>query len=408
MKKVQLKNKCSLCGSKDVVKVLDLGNMPNANSFLKKRHFSKENSFPLQASFCKKCKSFGLRHAVSSKLLFKNYVYITGASKPLVEHFEKLANEITENFIHDKNDLVLEIGSNDGSLLKNIGKKARILGVDPAKDIAKKATKSGVPTIASFFNSKFSKSIKDKHGPAKVVVANNVMAHVSDLKDVFLGVKNILREDGVFIFEVHWVGNLLTEGGFDQIYHEHFYYHSLHALKNLLTSIGMNVSDVAFVPIHGQSIRVYAGIKKGTSQAVKNLLKREKEMGLISLTTYKKFSKKIKDNKKKLIKIISEIKKQNKRIVGYGAPAKGNTLLNYFEIGNKIIDYITDTTPSKQGLYTPGTHIPVVSPDILIEDTPDYVLLLSWNYAESILEKEKWLREKGVKFIIPVPKVRIV
>jgi hypothetical protein len=234
------------------------------------------------------------------------------------------------------------------------------------------------------------------------------MAHIDDLRDVFIGVRNLLADDGKFIFEVHWVGNLLTDGGFDQIYHEHLYYHSLSSIKVLLESLGMFINDVKLIPIHGESMRVYAGFSKEDSSNVSSLLNREFEMGLVDENTYLKFSKKVEKNKSKLTDLLNKLKKEGKKIVGYGAPAKGNTLLNYFQIGPEIVDYITDTTTNKQGKYTPGSHIKVVSPEILKNDKPDYAILLSWNYAKAILEKEKELRDNGLKFIIPVPEARIV
>lgn len=408
MEKFKLRKNCYICNKADFVEILDLGEMPPANSFLEKNEFQNEERFPLAVQLCKNCKSLQLRHLVLPELLFKNYHYATGASKPLVEHFYELADEIADKHACSKDNLVIEIGSNDGILLSRLKNKCRILGVDPANNMAEIAIKSGVPTRVGFFSSKLSKRIKKEEGRAKIIVANNVMAHIDDLRDVFLGVKNLLAEDGKFIFEVHWVGNLLTDGGFDQIYHEHLYYHSLSSLKILLESLEMFINDVKVIPIHGRSLRVYAGLSKKSSTEVKKLLDREFDMGLTNEDTYVNFSKKVELNKSDLVDLLNKLKKSGKKIVGYGAPAKGNTLLNYFQIGSGIIDYITDTTPNKQGKYTPGSHIQVVSPERLKVDHPDYAVLLSWNYADAILEKEKALRDKGVKFIIPVPEVRIV
>lgn len=408
MEKFKLRKNCYICERTDFIDILDLGEMPPANSFLVESEFENEDSFPLAVQLCKNCKSLQLRHLVAPELLFKNYHYATGASKPLVEHFYELADEIADKYIRSKSDLVIEIGSNDGVLLSRLKDKCRILGIDPADNMAKVAIESGVPTKVGFFDSEFSENVKKEEGKAKIIVANNVMAHIDNLRDVFTGVRNLLTEDGKFIFEVHWVGNLLTDGGFDQIYHEHLYYHSLNSLKILLDSLGMSINNVKLVPIHGQSLRVYAGHSKQSSIEVKKLLDREIEMGLTQEITYFNFSKKVESNKSNLVKLLKKIKKEGKKIVGYGAPAKGNTLLNYFQIGPETIDYITDTTPNKQGTFTPGSHIKVVSPEILKSDLPDYAILLSWNYADAILEKEKELRNRGVKFIIPVPEVRIV
>jgi hypothetical protein len=408
MKKFKLKKECGICGSKDFLEILDLGAMPPANAFLKANEFKKEENFPLVVQLCKNCKSLQLRHVVSPIFLFKDYCYTTRASQPLVEHFHELAEEIVNDYVQSPNDLVVEIGSNDGVLLSKIKDQCKVLGIDPANNIAKTAIQENVPTLVDFFNTKLSKKIKSDIGEAKVVVANNVMAHINDLRDVFSGVKHLLSSTGCFIFEVHWVGNLLTEGGFDQIYHEHLYYHSLNSLKVLLDSLGMVINNIRLVPIHGQSMRVYVGRSGVSSSAVRKFLDREIKMGLLDAKTYQNFSKKVESNKGNLSKLLGKLKKNGKKIVGYGAPAKGNTLLNYFKIEPKVLDYITDTTPSKQGKYTPGAHIPIVSPEKLESDWPDYALLLSWNYADAILKKEKALREKGLKFIVPVPKVKIV
>lgn len=406
---VHKKEICGICGSTDLVSILSLGDMPVSNAFLKKEDLElPEPFFPLAVMVCKNCKSLQLEHIVSSELIFKNYSYTTGASKPLVEHFEKFADEIADKHIKSNNDLVVEIGSNDGSLLARLLGKSRVLGIDPADNIAKIAEQNGVRTRVDFFNSKVAEEILLEDGPAEVVVANNVMAHIDNIKDIFTGVKVLLSPTGKFIFEVHWVGNLLTDGGFDQIYHEHFYYHSLSSLKHLVESLGMVVQDIKLVPIHGESMRVYVGLSGESSKEVIDFLEREKSMGLTEVDTYKKFSEKVEGNKKELTELLTNLKSQGKRVVGYGAPAKGNTLLNYFKIGPTMLDFLTDTTPSKQGTYSPGMHIPIFSPENLKEGVIDFILLLSWNYAETILKKERELLEKGIKFIIPVPKVKII
>lgn len=409
MNKFVSRKKCGICDSADLIAVLNLGEMPVSNNFLVDvESFEKEESFPLAVSICNDCKSLQLSYIVSPKFIFNNYSYTTGASTPLVDHFNKLADEIADLHTNSSDDLVVEIGSNDGSLLKRIKDRTKILGIDPAENIAEEAIKNGVPTIVGFFNKDLSQKIKDDYSPAKVIVANNVMAHIDNIQDVFGGVKNLLAPNGKFIFEVHWVGNLLNEGGFDQIYHEHFYYHSLHSLKVLLGSLGFVVNDIKSVPIHGESMRLYVSNEGEESKAVIDFLKKERAMGLHENEVYLNFSKKVEENKGKLKTLLSKLKGEGKKIFGYGAPSKGNTLLNYFNIGPETIDVLTDTTLAKQGKYAPGSHIKIVSPDILKTNPPDYILLLSWNYKDAILEKEKLLRNRGVKFIIPVPNVTIV
>lgn len=404
-----IKKTCRICKGRKFTKILDLGAMPLANAFLTESKLEKpEQLFPLSISFCQNCGLLSLNQVVNPAILFKNYPYLTSASSPLVEHFKNLAEEIASRFITSKNDLVVEIGSNDGSLLEIVKNRCRVLGVDPAQSVAKLARSRGVETKIAFFDKTTAKEIILSEGKAKVILANNVIAHIDSLRGVFDGIKNLLTEDGVFIFETHWVGNLLGEGGFDQIYHEHLSYFSLHAIEYLSKISGLKLLDVKLVPIHGESLRVTIGKVGSPTKNVTNFLMREKKLGLELEKTYAHFAEKVIANKRHLVALLKKLKKGKKKIAGYGAPAKGNTLLNYCRIGANILDFITDTTPTKQGLYTPGSHIPIVAPKKMRESPPDYILLLSWNYAKEILEKEKALRGKGLKFIIPVPEVKIV
>ena len=402
---------CRSCGKEGLVPMLDLGTMPPANAFLHKKDMTlDEDSFPLRLSICPRCLSVQLHDTVNPQALFKrDYYYFTGASTPLVEHFEVFGEQLAKEFSLTKNNLVVEMGSNDGVLLSAISPYARVLGVDPALNVGLEAKKRGVPTMQAFFGQKSAKAILKKEGKARLILGNNVFAHIADSHDVLRGVKSLLSKDGQFIVEVHWVGNLMGDGGFDQIYHEHIYYFSLHALKHLVENIhSLTISKVELIPIHGESLRVYVSKDKYTDPSVAQFLKKEKVLGLKEVPTYLTFASRVRELKNTIFQTLTKLRKKGKRIVGYGAPGKGNTLLNFVKIGPDLLDYIIDTTPTKQGTYTPGMHIPVVSPDILKKEIPDYILLLSWNYADAILEKEKELRKKGVKFIIPVPKVKIV
>jgi hypothetical protein len=325
-----------------------------------------------------------------------------------VEHFQKEAIEIAKRYKLGQKDLAVEIGSNDGILLAAIRDHVRVLGVDPAETAAEEASKRGVDTVIDFFGERVARDIVKKSGQAKVIFANNVMAHIDDLDDVMKGVQVLLRDDGAFVFEAHWVYNLIGDGGFDQIYHEHLCYYSLHALMRLAERFGFKVTDVEVVPIHGESLRVYFQKKGKPSARVAKHLAREKKAGINSFRAFKQFAPKVEKNKRELKKVLDALKKKGATIAGYGASAKGNTLLNYVGISKKHLDFITDTIKLKQGTYTPGAHIPVVPPDMLFTKRPDYLLLLAWNYAPAILHKEAALRAQGTKFIIPVPKVKVV
>ena len=398
-----------MCERTDLVKVLDLGSTPPANAYLKKEDLKKsEPSFPLALYFCKTCSLAQLLDVVNPEILFKDYHFLTGASTPSVEHFKKYADEVIRPLITSPDDLVVDIGGNDGVLLSFVKDYARVLNVDPADNLAPLSEERGVPFYPAFFTSQTADDIIAKYGKTKVVVANNVFAHTDPIRDVFKGVAKLIGEDGTFVFEVHWVKHLIEEGAFDQIYHEHLCFYSLHAAKYLVETAGMKVFDVQIVPTQGQSLRVYASKDKIEKSSVNEILEIEKKVGLTDEKTFLTFGKKVSDNKEKLRTLLLDLKAQGKRIIGYGAPAKGNTLLNYYGIGPNILDYLTDTTPLKQGLYSPGMHIPIVSPEKLLTDIPDYILLLAWNFKDVILEKEKALREKGVKFIITVPTIEVI
>lgn len=402
-----LRKTCRVCGSKDLVKFLDLGEMPLANSLIKEKDLNeKESKYPLTVVFCKKCSLVQVPDVVDPKILFSNYYYITSTSPQLIEHFKGHAKNVRK-FIDSKDDLVVDIGGNDGTLLKELKKDCRVLNVEPAKNIAKISRKKGIETINGFFVESVDKIIK-KHGHAKVITANNVIAHTDSVRELFKGVKKLLADDGVFIFETHWVGNLIGKGGFDQIYHEHLSYFSLHSLKYLTDSLGLKIFDVKLVPLNGESLQVYVSKNRKVGKSVEKFLAKEKKIKLNKFEAYSQFSKKVLENRRELVKLIFQIRRKGKYIAGYGASAKGSTLLNYFFITRAWVSYITDTSPLKQGMYMPGVHIPIYHPGTLYERLPDYILLLAWNYADSILKKEKKLRKAGVKFIIPVPQVKIV
>ncbi len=398
---------CRVCGGRNLYKFLDLGKMALANAFIKNPD-QIEDKFPLEVYFCTDCFLVQLIDVVNPDILFNNYAYSTSASKPLEEHFKEMGKYIVEKFVDSKSDLVVEIGSNDGVLLHAIANNCKTLGIEPAENLAKISVSRGVETIPKFFSEDLAAEITRKHGNAKVVVANNVVAHIDNLCGLFNGIKILIGNNGVFVFEVHWVGNLIGDGGFDQIYHEHLSYFSLHALRNIVKSVGMDIFDLEMVPIHGESMRVFVSAEKEQSEAVESHIAREKSMGIDRLETYIKFAENVGKNKKALIELLLSLKKDGKSIMGYGAPAKGNTLLNYCGIDDKILDFVIDSTPMKQGMYTPGTHIRILPPDSLYKSNIDYALLLAWNYATAIMEKEKEFRKRGGKFIIPVPEVKIV
>lgn len=403
------KTTCRICGGSDLVEILDLGTTPPANAYRSKEELLlPEASFPLVLYFCNTCSLAQLLHVVNPEILFKNYHFLTGASAPSIAHFQQYAQHAVLPHIQSPEDLIIDIGGNDGVLLSFLKDHARVLNVDPADNLAALSNARGVPFYTAFFTSAVADELVAQYGQAKVITANNVFAHTDPLQDVFAGVASLLREDGVFIFEVHWAKHLLADGCFDQMYHEHLCFHSLHALTRLVENSGMHIFDVEIVPMQGQSLRVYVSKRLPKTSRVEAILAEEKAAGLTTADAFHAFAKTVRANKDAVVTLLQNLKAQGKKIVGYGAPAKGNTLLNYYQIGTETLDYITDTTVLKQGLYTPGTHIPIVPPERLYTETPDYVLLLAWNFKDAILEKEKPLRDKGVQFIITAPDISIV
>ena len=402
-----------MCKGKHLKKIISLSPTPPANAFLAKKDFKKkEPFFPLQVNFCLDCGQLQLTHVVSPWLLFRNYVYVSSTSSVFIAHFEEYANDLIKRFKLNKNSHVIDIGSNDGILLKPLKKNGiKVLGVDPAVKIAKEATKNGIKTLPRYLNLKLAKEIIKRFGYADVVTANNVFAHINDLDEIVKSVKTLIKETGVFVIEFPYLVDFIEKNLFDTIYHEHLSYLSLRPLIALFKRHEMEIFDAKKVNTHGGSLRVY--VKKNPAKfkvqkAVFEFIALEKKLKLDDIKTYNKFASKIEKNKRKLIKILTDLRKKNKTIAGYGAPAKGNTLLNYYKIGPNILDYIVDDSEYKQGLYTPGTHIPVVPFSKIAETRPDYIFILAWNFATPLINKLSDYKKGGGHFIIPVPEATIV
>jgi len=404
---------CRLCSNRSFELVLDLGNQPPSNSFLTKNQLkNKERKFPLRLYICKKCHHLQLLDVVDKKHLFSNYHYFTSANKPIIEHFKKYADHVYDKILEKKeNPFVVEIGSNDGTLLKQLKKyKINVLGIEPAKNLAEISRKSGIKTENKFFNLNLAKKIAKKEN-ADLVIANNVLGHVDDLHQFIIGIKKLLKNDGIFVFEVPHALNLIEKLEFDTIYHEHISYFSLIPLSSWLKKYDFEIFNLEKQKVHGGTIRVYVSKKNNfqKNRSVENMKVIEKEYGITKINTYKNFSKKIYNLKKILKKKIMILKNSEKIIFGYGASAKGNVLLNFCEIDNKILDFITDTTKIKHGKFTPGTKIKIIDPKNRPNKNSKMVaLLLAWNYKTAIIKNEKKFLKGGGKFLIPIPTPRIV
>lgn len=406
-------NTCRMCKGKRLKIVISLSPTPPANAFLTKNALKKKESFfPLEVNFCLDCGQLQLAHVVSPELLFRDYVYVSSTSPVFVSHFEEYADDLVKRFKLSKKSLAIDIGSNDGILLKPLKKKGlRVIGIDPAVEIAKKATQEGIKTFPNFLTRDIATKIARNYGFADVVCANNAFAHINDLDEIVESVKILTKDTGVFVVEFPYLIDFIEKNYFDLIYHEHVSYLSIRSLDALFKRFNMEIFDAKKVNSHGGSMRVY--IKKTNAKIkvqpiIKRLINSETKLGLDKAVTYLNFAKKIEKNKEKLVKILKQLKSEGKSIVGYGAPAKGNTLLNYYKIKPEILDYIIDESKYKQGLYTPGTHIPVVPFTKIAQTKPDYIFILAWNFADSITKKLSDYKRSGGHFIIPVPEARII
>ena len=401
---------CQVCSSKDLYEVLDLGHHPPSDKFLSEKDLEQPEIFyPLKILFCDGCKLVQLSYVVDPKVLFgESFIYRTGFNNQLKNHFQKMAEGLGKKFSLNGGDLVIDIGSNDGTLLSFYPKGAKVLGIDPSS-VADIAIQNGIPTIKDFFNLDLARKASEEYGKAKIITCNNTFAHVKELGSVVDGVRLLLDDKGVFVTESHYLLDLVLNLQHSEIYLEHLRYYSLESLINLFKKFGMEVFDAERIESHGGSIRAFA-CKKGAypvSENIQKVLDQENRNRLNEKTTLEQFREKVFDNKIKLNLLLSKIKSEGSKIVGIGAPAKGNTILNFCNIDNTILDYCVEKSDLKIGKYTPGTHIKVVEEARIFKDQPEYALLLTWDIKDIIIPKLRAAGYKG-KFIVPVPEPKII
>jgi len=407
------KKTCRFCDTQLEDVFIDLGMSPLANSFLKNENeFNDEKFFPLIVFVCNKCLLVQLQEFESPEKIFGDYAYFSSFSDTWLKHSEEYSELMIERYGLTQDSLVIEIASNDGYLLQFFKKKGiPILGIDPAANIARSAEKKGIPTLVKFFGVKTALELFNKNQQADLITANNVLAHVPNLNDFVKGLKILLKPKGVITIEFPHLLELIQQNQFDTIYHEHFSYFSFLTVQRIFTQHNLTIFDVEKLDTHGGSLRIFVKHPENNELVINNrvekLLEEEQKFGLDKLSSYSNFSEKVKLIKKSLLEFLSIAKKQNKKIVGYGAAAKGNTLLNYCNIGQDYIDFVVDRSSHKQDTFLPGTHIPVLNPEEIKKTKPDYILILPWNLREEIMGQLNFIREWGGKFVISIPEVKI-
>jgi 2-polyprenyl-3-methyl-5-hydroxy-6-metoxy-1,4-benzoquinol methylase len=405
---------CRFCNESLTNIFADLGTSPLSNAFLTKEMLSNlEKIYPLCAYVCDNCFLVQLPEFEKPENIFEDYVYFSSYSSTWLHHAENYVNMMIERFSFNERSQIIEIASNDGYLLQFFKKKnIPILGIEPAVNVAKVAKEKGIPTLTKFFSVNTANELKKESKLADLIIGNNVLAHVPDLNNFVKGLKILLKPTGIITLEFPHILQLIQKNQFDTIYHEHFSYFSLLTAQKIFSFHGLTIFDAEEIPTHGGSLRIYLKHSESENisinQKVDILLKKEKQFGLENISTYKNFTKKVKKIKEKLQEFFITAKKSGKKIVCYGAAAKGNTMLNYCKIGNEFIDYVVDQNPHKQKLFLPGTHIPIKSPDEIQKTKPDYVVIIPWNLKEEIMEQMKYIRDWGGKFMIPIPEVSIV
>jgi SAM-dependent methyltransferase len=405
-------SKCLGCDAVLPVPFLDLGCTPLANSYLRSAQAeSKEKTFPLVIAYCCECYLVQLTRRVPPDALFAEYPYFSSYSDTFIKHAEAMAATYIHRFNLGHTSKVLEIASNDGYLLRFFQQhRIPVLGVEPARNIAAEARGRGIPTLERFFGLKVVSEVHRDFGSADIVIGNNVLAHVPEINDFLRAVKACLKDGGVAVFEFPYLKDLLDKTEFDTIYHEHVFYYSLSALEVLASRAGLDIFDVEHHTVHGGSLRLFLQ-HRGTrppTERVEQQLQVEAAEGLTNSERYRTFADQVRHVRAELLHLLESLKRSGKRIAAYGAPAKGNTLLNYCGIGCDLLEFTVDRSPHKQGLLLPGSRLPVRAPDTLVDVRPDYVVVLAWNMIDEILSQQTAYLKGGGRFIVPIPRPRIL
>jgi SAM-dependent methyltransferase len=403
---------CLSCGSKDLQLVLPLGHQPLANSYLKADQLEGEEPFfPLELLICEACTLAQIEAVATSEDIFSDYAYFSSFSTTWLDHAERYVNMITDRLGLGADSQVIEIASNDGYLLQYFQQKGvPCLGIEPAANVAEAAREKGINTRVAFWNVETADQLADEGLLADLILGNNVLAHVPVINDFVGGIPRALKPEGTVTMEFPHLMRLVEENQFDTIYHEHFFYYALFTVQQLFANHGLRIYDVEELPTHGGSLRIFACHRDADiaeQSAVQELLEREKAVGMHDAPYYEAFAAKVAGVKEKLLAFLRRAREEGKCVAAYGAPAKGNTLLNYCGVGPDDIAYTMDRNPHKQGLFLPGSHIPIRDPDYVYEQKPDYLIILPWNLRDEIAEQMAHIREWGGQFVVPIPEVTI-
>lgn len=404
---------CRFCGQSLVRTFVDLGMSPLCENFLNAGQLNQmEPFYPLHVYVCERCLLVQLQEYVRPEAIFTEYAYFSSYSDTWLQHAKAYTDVIIERFNIGAQSQVMEIASNDGYLLQYFMERGiPVLGIEPAANVAQAAIKKGIQTVVKFFGTKTARELSAEKGKADLLLGNNVLAHVPDLNDFVAGMKILLKPEGLITMEFPHLMRLMDENQFDTIYHEHFSYFSFATVEKVFAAHGLTIFDVEELSTHGGSLRIYArhseDTDKSVTQCVIDLKAREETAGFTRLKTYLCFAKKVEETKRNLLKFLINAKREGKSMAGYGAPGKGNTLLNYCGIRTDFIEYTVDRNPYKHGKYTPGTHIPIYDPHRIRETKPDYIFILPWNLKTEIMKQLAYVREWGAQFVVPIPEVKV-
>ena len=407
------KSGCRFCGTKLENTFVDLGMSPLCESYLASEDLNQmEPFYPLHVQVCGNCFLVQLEAYVTPEHIFSDYAYFSSYSDSWLAHAKRYTDLMVERFGIGAKSFVVELASNDGYLLQYfVENKVPVLGIEPAANVADVAIRKGVPTIVKFFGRETARELVASGKQADLLLGNNVLAQVPDLNDFVAGMKILLKPDGLITMEFPHLQRLMEENQFDTIYHEHFSYFSFLTAEKIFAAHGLTLFDVEELPTHGGSLRIYARHAEDSSKpivtTVTELRKREQSAGYTRLETYSRFAEQVKETKRKLLEFLIQAKRGGKKIAGYGAPGKGNTLLNYCAIRTDFLDYTVDRNPYKHGRFLPGTHVPIYPPDRIRETKPDFLLILPWNLKDEIIKQNGFIREWGGKFVVPIPEVQV-